>query len=263
MQTAHNFDVPAGAYGYFDLYGGKEVCFIQTIERTNDLGGISDEDSPTFWIRLEPADTGTVKYAYIGCSIAFITEHLQFHEVLAPKALLTILADVLKNNSFILNYLRYEYLNYSDETQDRSFQKLYCSKWLSNVIYFLIFYVNEVLAEGHNLRFGRLEKKRIMQLETKLSQKLNAAIPEVGDMAKSVNMSLSKFKYVFKEIYGASPYQHFLNLKFRYAISMIQEEGYSFGEVSHRLGFSHPSALTRLFKSKTGEIPREAFNVRN
>jgi AraC-like DNA-binding protein len=110
---------------------------------------------------------------------------------------------------------------------------------------------NEVINVDTSVLFDNLENWVISNL--------HLPTPTVEEMAKKVNMSPSKFKLVFNQIYSCTPHQYFLNLKLKRACNTLHFTNLSVSEVSHKLGFNHPSGFSRFIKTKLGLSPLE-FN---
>ena len=81
--------------------------------------------------------------------------------------------------------------------------------------------------------------------------------PTIEEMAGKLNMSVSKFKLVFYELYTCSPHQYFLNIKLKKACNTLHFTELSVSEVSFKYGFNHPSGFSRFIKTKLGVSPLE------
>lgn len=97
------------------------------------------------------------------------------------------------------------------------------------------------------------------KLEDRFFTNMNVPIPSIEEMARSVNMSTSKFKNVFFEVYSCTPHQYFLNIKLKMACNTLHFSNMLVSEVSNKFGFNHPSGFSRFIKSKLGVSPLE-FN---
>ncbi|MDP1879515.1 MAG: AraC family transcriptional regulator [Parachlamydiaceae bacterium] len=85
--------------------------------------------------------------------------------------------------------------------------------------------------------------------------------PTIDELAGKLNMSASKFKLVFNEVYACSPHQYFLNIKLKKACNTLHFTELSVSEVSFKYGFTHPSGFSRFIKTKLGVSPLE-FNTK-
>jgi AraC-like DNA-binding protein len=106
-------------------------------------------------------------------------------------------------------------------------------------------------------KFKQSDIQKIRSLGYSLKGNIHKTSPSLEEMAKSVDMSPTKFKTLFKEVLGASPHQYILNLKLNHAQYLLKHQSLSISEVAYKVGFNHPSALTRLFQTKLGVCPNE------
>lgn len=106
-------------------------------------------------------------------------------------------------------------------------------------------------------KFKQSDIQKIRSLGYSLKSNLQKTSPSLEEMAKAVDMSPTKFKTLFKEVLGTSPHQYILNLKLNHAQYLLKHQSLSISEVAYKVGFNHPSALTRLFQTKLGICPNE------
>lgn len=78
----------------------------------------------------------------------------------------------------------------------------------------------------------------------------------VLELAKSLCISESTLKRIFKKYTDDSVHHYFLMLKIQKATQLLKE-GYSVFEVSERLGFSSQAYFSVCFKRETGKNPSE------
>ena len=77
------------------------------------------------------------------------------------------------------------------------------------------------------------------------------------EMAKNVNLSVSRFSVIFKEGTGLSPIEYFNNLKVRHACHYLDTTDLSIGQISEIIGIENPHYFSRMFSKSTGLSPRE------
>ncbi len=106
---------------------------------------------------------------------------------------------------------------------------------------------NHYLSKYHNI------EKVDSILDNHLSIAKN---PEMQQVANSLGLSLSIFKRVFKETYGISFYEYYLNKKMNYAAELLQK-GLRGGLVSEMIGYSQPIKFTKMFKKHFGITPKQ------
>lgn len=82
-------------------------------------------------------------------------------------------------------------------------------------------------------------------------------IPLLPDLAKKHNISESKMKKLFKQVFGQSIYQYFQQFRIQKAAALIREHGYSVSEAGYETGFTNLSHFARLFERYLGEKPKK------
>lgn len=75
-------------------------------------------------------------------------------------------------------------------------------------------------------------------------------------VAQSLGLSIAVFKRIFKEMYGVSFYEYFLNKKMKYAAELLLK-GLRGGLVSEMIGYSQPIKFIKMFKKHFGITPKE------
>ena len=80
----------------------------------------------------------------------------------------------------------------------------------------------------------------------------------VASLADEVAMSRSAFAARFKELVGESPMQYITHWRMNVALTWLQEENLSLGELAARLGYRSEAAFSRAFKRFIGVSPGAA-----
>ncbi|ASZ13274.1 AraC family transcriptional regulator [Chitinophaga pendula] len=81
--------------------------------------------------------------------------------------------------------------------------------------------------------------------------------PVIAELAAFANVSTSKLKYLFKQIFGDSIYNYYQRFRMQEAARLLREEKLSVADAGYRLGFSNLSHFSRLFESHLGEKPKK------
>ncbi len=74
-------------------------------------------------------------------------------------------------------------------------------------------------------------------------------------LAKEAGMSLSKFKYTFKNVTGMTPYQYHLKYKLERAKDILMNSNLTVSEVGYLCGYQNMSHFSRVFKKLHGVLP--------
>lgn len=80
--------------------------------------------------------------------------------------------------------------------------------------------------------------------------------PNLDELASAASFSKSKFKRLFKQIFGTSPFNYYQSFRMQEAANLLRENKLSVSEVGFRLGFSNLSHFTRLFETHIGMKPK-------
>ena len=81
--------------------------------------------------------------------------------------------------------------------------------------------------------------------------------PVINELAVFANMSPSKLKRLFKQIFGNSIFNYYQEFRMKEAARMLKEEKLSVSEVGYRMGFTNLSHFSRIFKEHIGMKPKQ------
>ena len=81
--------------------------------------------------------------------------------------------------------------------------------------------------------------------------------PIINELAVSANMSQTKLKRLFKQIFGNSIFNYYQEFRMKEAARLLKEEKLSVSEVGYQLGFSNLSHFSRVFEQHTGVKPKK------
>ncbi|MBU2510727.1 AraC family transcriptional regulator [bacterium] len=79
----------------------------------------------------------------------------------------------------------------------------------------------------------------------------------VDSLAKIVNMSVSSFHHIFKDVTSSSPIQYIKKVRLDKARSFITENGLRVNEAARRVGYESVSQFSREFKRYYGVPPKD------
>ena len=104
-------------------------------------------------------------------------------------------------------------------------------------------------ANIHYRDFRQLVRARNM-LDTNLKQRI-----PIEELAEIAEMSLSKFKRLFGQVFGTTPYKYYLENKMERAMEMLIQGKQSVSEVGFLIGYTNLSQFTKAFKKHHGVLP--------
>lgn len=81
--------------------------------------------------------------------------------------------------------------------------------------------------------------------------------PIIKELAKKANMSPSKLKRLFKQIFGDSIFSYYQTFRIKEAARLLKEEQLSVSDVGYSLGFTNLSHFSRIFNTHIGMNPKK------
>jgi AraC-like DNA-binding protein len=141
--------------------------------------------------------------------------------------------------------------------QKETFSMLHVKRWIYQVVCEIVDFLVEKVCPTDHYRYKVEDIQKIKDLQLSLNGNFQKDTISIKEMAENVEMSTTKFKVLFKDIVGESPHQYILNLRLRQAKILLHTNTFTISQIAYKVGFYHPSALTRLFKNKEGISPNE------
>ncbi len=81
--------------------------------------------------------------------------------------------------------------------------------------------------------------------------------PVLATLAKSIGMSETKMKQLFKQTFGDTIYNYYQKARMEEAAFLLKQAGHSVSDVGYELGFSNLSHFSRLFEKHFGLTPKK------
>lgn len=100
--------------------------------------------------------------------------------------------------------------------------------------------------------------QQLMQSKNLLDTNLEESTP-VEELAQHAGMSLSKFKRLFKQVFGTTPYKYYLKNRMEKAMELLLSGQQSVSEVGFLIGYTNLSQFTKAFKKHHGILPSEVI----
>ncbi|MFZ4261497.1 helix-turn-helix transcriptional regulator [Sphingobacterium sp. HJSM2_6] len=98
--------------------------------------------------------------------------------------------------------------------------------------------------------------KSIYQVKERILEDLSVQ-PSLLSLSELAQMSETKLKRLFKQIFGFSIYDYYLKMRITEAAHLIAVEGLSVSEAGYRMGFLNLSHFSRLFDRYMGIKPKK------
>ncbi len=129
----------------------------------------------------------------------------------------------------------------------------------SNVLKIMAYSLEKWGERSFDKRIQNVNPRDIQELlkaKDKIEEDWNEVSPN-SKLAENAGMSLSKFKNLFKQVFGKSPYQYSLTFRMDKAMELLLTKDYSVSEVGHLIGYSNLSQFSRIFKRTHSVLPSE------
>ncbi len=101
------------------------------------------------------------------------------------------------------------------------------------------------------------EMQRIMSAEAKLVHDFTKPPPTVSVLARQAHMSETKFKLIFKRVYGCNPYEYYQKNRMIKAKNLLVTGKFSVKEVGLTLNFKNLSNFSVAFRKEFNFLPSE------
>lgn len=141
-------------------------------------------------------------------------------------------------------------------------QTLSLKIWSCQLMYDVVAEISSGLNPDNLIKYKEGDIQKIKELAHNLKNDFQMSSPLIDELAKFVEMSPTKFKNIFKDVIGISPHQFILDLRLCQAKKLLKAKELTISEIAYKVGFNHPSALTRLFKNKLGISPHQVSKRR-
>ncbi len=101
------------------------------------------------------------------------------------------------------------------------------------------------------------DMQRLMKVEEVLVKKLSEPPPTIDQLSKLVNISATRLKKIFKEMYGSSINQYYQIMRLQKAKELLLSGQHSIKATATATGFSSTAAFTAAFQKQFARLPVE------
>lgn len=130
---------------------------------------------------------------------------------------------------------------------------------LLSIVFQVLEHLLTKLEKRTNPVFKALKENELTNLIWSV-QSIESSIPDVisnEQLAKQSKMSLSKFKTLFKQVYGISPYQYHLQQKMNLAFELLKSKKHSVSEVGFLIGYKNLGQFSKRFYKEHNVLPSQ------
>ncbi len=128
---------------------------------------------------------------------------------------------------------------------------------------FLSIFIEKLKQREPRKKYAQLHPDDVQGLFLAAAQLRNPTaqnVPNIEQLAQLANMSMTKFKTCFKQMFGSPPMKYHQKIKMNYAQLELQKGIKSISEVSYELGYSHPSKFTNAYKNAFNILPSASLH---
>ncbi|WGK65324.1 helix-turn-helix domain-containing protein [Croceiramulus getboli] len=115
---------------------------------------------------------------------------------------------------------------------------------------------DDLKAENSQQILRKADIRRIKEAVEIIKQDL-ADIKSVKSLSRRVGLNTNKLQQGFKHQYNETVNNFIQKERLSKAQNLLQDSEYSISEITHKVGFSNPSYLSKLFKERYGISPKE------
>jgi len=103
---------------------------------------------------------------------------------------------------------------------------------------------------------NEIDVQKIYKVRDRILNEINVP-PVIKDLASQIGMSESKFKRLFKQIFGDSFFSYYQRFRMKEAARLLKENKMSVSEVGYNLGFFNLSHFAKVFEEHNGIKPKK------
>ncbi|MFD1615177.1 helix-turn-helix domain-containing protein [Gelatiniphilus marinus] len=108
---------------------------------------------------------------------------------------------------------------------------------------------NDSTTKTDSLR--KCDKENLVKTETYIRTHLKEEL-SIEKLSVIAGLNTSKFKSVFKQVYGITVFKYITSLRIEKAIQLITKYDYTIAQASYEVGYKNPQHFTVAFKKNLG-----------
>lgn len=107
--------------------------------------------------------------------------------------------------------------------------------------------------QNKDLAANRINWKKILNyIDGNINEQIDFSL-----LAKNYNYSYDRFRHLFSEHFGISPYAYLTKQRISHAKRLLKSSNSAITDIALDCGFNSPSQFTNVFKKHTGITPKE------
>lgn len=137
-----------------------------------------------------------------------------------------------------------------------SAHKLNLTSTIYQILDYLLFKFNGRNLSSPNRAFHKEDTEKLFHAKSYLDKNVCENV-SINILCELIQMSRSKFKRMFTQIFGKPPYRYHLENKLEKGKELIETKRLSISETAYFLGYDDHGSFTRAFKKYHGFLPSE------
>lgn len=202
-----------------------------------------------------PPNTDVVTYSPFNASYNIIL--VKFHK----DFLTTYLQDGEDVFLNLKDTVVYEDLDYkSEELLGKVIRSTNRMRSHADLLAFLSIFFDKLSLKITGLKYVNLhpqDNKQLYLAASLLRSPTANHIPTIEELALTAKMGKTKFKNIFRQVFGKAPKQYHQKIKMEYAKEELLKNQKTLTEIAYELRYTHPSKFTRAFKNYFGFPPSQ------
>ncbi|MDR1221733.1 MAG: AraC family transcriptional regulator [Tannerella sp.] len=194
-------------------------------------------------------------------SIYIVVDANYLRELIPSPDEIPVVQNILRNNQLLLfeqivsPTLQKIASEIVDETIDRSFELFFYRVKAEELICRLLIELRK-REEKKVYPLNIQDIQTVYKVRERMFENLTAT-STIEELSLFANMSQSKLKRLFRQIFGDSIFSYYQDFRMKEAARLLKEEKLSVSEVGYRLGFSNLSHFTEVFERHIGMKPKK------
>lgn len=168
----------------------------------------------------------------------------------------------LKSRSFTMQQLDSYYLELMNEIinedPDTPFPKLYIMNRVQLLLERFFNHIQtRVSMADVEAKFKPDDVRTIIELEKLMIKDFKLKPPSINELSRKAAMSTTKFKNLFKSVYGLPVYEYYQQKRMHLASELLRSGSYSVRQAGEKVGYTNVSNFSAAFKKQFKVSPQE------
>ncbi|MEX6689416.1 AraC family transcriptional regulator [Danxiaibacter flavus] len=115
----------------------------------------------------------------------------------------------------------------------------------------LCYYMLQRVEQRHSNTSGHVHHEdidKLNKIKSRLLEKYDQKCPSIDNAAQEAGMSPTKFKTLFKQVFGQTYYQFYKHVRMYKAKELLEQQKLNVSEVGYMLGYNNLSKFSKAFK---------------